>query len=201
MLLGEPLPLNTTYQNIRINNISMFPPISGVLNSQKVAKQTILFLTLSHYRFTLTSWPLLPVDPLLIPTIPSLPPGRKEHSGHSISVSIPILSGSRGYATNSGKAHWEDPQMGIHGSGLIIEKSHYHWVPEQPPERSNWTSSSFTLGTAVIAGPCLQWLKYDRGFCEWAAAKSLRKQDDLSFHIYGQCLASKKRQALPSMTP
>ena len=46
-----------------------------------------------------------------------------------------------------------------------------------------------------------QWLKYDKDFREWAAAKSLRKWGDLNFPIYGQHLAAQQRQALPNMTP
>ena len=46
-----------------------------------------------------------------------------------------------------------------------------------------------------------QWLKYDRDFQEWAAAKSLRKWGDLNFPIYGQCLAAQQRQALPNTAP
>lgn len=46
-----------------------------------------------------------------------------------------------------------------------------------------------------------QWLKYDRDFREWAAAKSLRKWGDLNFPIYGQCLAAQQRQVLPNTTP
>ena len=46
-----------------------------------------------------------------------------------------------------------------------------------------------------------QWLKYDKDFCEWAAAKSLRKWGDLNFPIYGQRLAAQQRQALPNMIP
>ena len=46
-----------------------------------------------------------------------------------------------------------------------------------------------------------QWLKYDRDFREWAAAKSLRKWGDLNFPIYGQCLAAHQKQAFPITSP
>ena len=39
-----------------------------------------------------------------------------------------------------------------------------------------------------------QWLKYDKDFREWAAAKSLRKWGELNFPIYGQCLAAQQKQ-------
>ena len=45
-----------------------------------------------------------------------------------------------------------------------------------------------------------QWMKYDKDFREWAAAKSLRKWGDLNFPIYGQCLAAQQRQASPGPT-
>ena len=45
-----------------------------------------------------------------------------------------------------------------------------------------------------------QWLKYDRDFQEWAAAKSLRKWGELNFPIYGQCLAAQQRQSVPNTT-
>ena len=46
-----------------------------------------------------------------------------------------------------------------------------------------------------------QWLKYDRDFRKWAAAKSLRKWGELNFSIYGQCLAAQQRQAVPNAIP
>ena len=46
-----------------------------------------------------------------------------------------------------------------------------------------------------------QWLKHDRDFREWAAAKSLRKWGELNFPIYGQCLAAQQRQAVPNAIP
>ena len=46
-----------------------------------------------------------------------------------------------------------------------------------------------------------QWMKYDKDFREWAAAKSLRKWGELNFPIYGQCLAAQQKQALPIPSP
>ena len=46
-----------------------------------------------------------------------------------------------------------------------------------------------------------QWLKYDRDFREWAAAKSLRKWGELNFPIYGQCLAAQQKQSVPNTIP
>jgi len=39
-----------------------------------------------------------------------------------------------------------------------------------------------------------QWLKYNKDFREWAAAKSLRKWEELKFPIYGHCLAAQQKQ-------
>ena len=41
-----------------------------------------------------------------------------------------------------------------------------------------------------LSGP--QWLKFDQGYCEWAAAKGIRKWGEMNFSIYGCCLAAQQ---------
>ena len=43
-----------------------------------------------------------------------------------------------------------------------------------------------------------QWLQYDLTFREWAAAKRIRKRGELSFSIYGRCLAT-QQPTLPEL--
>ena len=95
--------------------------------------------------------------------------------------------------------------MGISGSGLIIKRSHYQWVPEQQKKRKQitdefiWIQAYSRYMVVLLSSDTttreeatrriahlhlvlqlsqdlgLQWLKYNRDFCEWAAAKFLRK--------------------------
>ena len=39
---------------------------------------------------------------------------------------------------------------------------------------------------------CLQWLKYDQSYREWAAAKDICKWGEMNFSLYGRCLASQQ---------
>jgi len=49
-----------------------------------------------------------------------------------------------------------------------------------------------------LQGP--QWLHYDQNFCEWAAAKGLRKWGELNLTIYGRCLATNHPSSQPRPT-
>ena len=184
------------------------------------------------------------MDPLLTPTIPSLPSLLVERS----TADTPSLSYSPSSIVAEGMPpipvkliekirKWEYVDLvclledhNTHPVSFTLNEAG-QWVPEQQKRRklitdiftwiqaysrymavllsSDTTTREEATGLAAHLHLVLQlsqdlgsqWLKYDRDFREWAAAKSLRKWGDLNFPIYGQCLAAQQRQALPSVTP